>query len=80
MVKCSSANVAGLGRRAGGLLQSLVLLAFLGPACSQPVEITSVNPSAGSLAGGTRMHIRGSGFSNNMGGLHPSVCPLRLCL
>lgn len=58
------------------MILNVVLLAFLAPACSQPVEITSVGPSAGSLAGGTRMHIRGSGFSNNMGGLHihPSLC------
>ncbi len=56
------------------LLQNVVLLAFLAPACTQPVEITSVGPSEGSLAGGTRIHIRGSGFSNNMGGLRPSLC------
>jgi hypothetical protein len=33
------------------------------------VIITAVNPSRGSLAGGTRMVIRGSGFSTNTGGI-----------
>ena len=32
------------------------------------VTITSVTPSRGSLAGGTRLMIKGSGFSNNVGG------------
>jgi hypothetical protein len=33
------------------------------------VIITAVNPSRGSMAGGTRMVIRGSGFSSNTGGI-----------
>lgn len=33
-----------------------------------PVHITHVRPSGGSLAGGTRVIIRGSGFSTNTGG------------
>ncbi len=33
------------------------------------VIITAVNPSRGSMAGGTRMVIRGSGFSTNTGGI-----------
>jgi hypothetical protein len=33
------------------------------------VIITAVNPSKGSMAGGTRMVIRGSGFSTNSGGI-----------
>ena len=32
------------------------------------VTITSVTPSRGSLADGTRLMIKGSGFSNNVGG------------
>jgi hypothetical protein len=48
----------------------LVLFVNLAGALAQPaVVISSVNPSRGSLVGGTRMHIRGTGFSNNMGGL-----------
>eukprot|EP00961_Rhodomonas_salina_P258222 3490189-Rhodomonas_salina.2 len=31
------------------------------------VKIVAVNPTRGSLAGGTRIHIRGSGFSTNTG-------------
>jgi len=53
------------------VLARVVLLLAVVPqsARPQPVEISSVNPSVGSLAGGTRMHIRGTGFSNNMGGI-----------
>ena len=48
----------------------LLLLMILADASAQPaVVISSVNPSQGSLVGGTRMHIKGTGFSNNMGGL-----------
>ena len=55
-------------RRRGRALAALVLAAACASAGSQPVSITSVSPSRGSLAGGTRMVIRGEGFSTNTGG------------
>ncbi len=44
-----------------------VLIAVLWLGCTNgQVVITSVEPSRGSLAGGTRMHIKGRGFSENL--------------
>lgn len=51
-----------------GVLLPLVLGLQLQLAMPSPVTITAVTPSRGSLAGGTRLMIRGSGFSNNVGG------------
>jgi len=75
-------DATGMSRRAvARILYVLLLMSLLDRTCSQPVTITSVGPSRGSLAGGTRMHIRGSGFSNNMGGLRPILClPPSVCV
>lgn len=44
-----------------------------------PIHITAVRPSGGSLAGGTRIHIQGTGFSTSTGGgnivqIGPYIC------
>ncbi len=54
------------------LTSSLVLISLCFHTRQHPnamVIITAVNPSRGSMAGGTRMIIRGSGFSTNSGGI-----------
>jgi hypothetical protein len=45
----------------------LVVLLCMLPA-HRTVTITEVHPTRGSTAGGTRLHIRGTGFSTNTGG------------
>ena len=65
----------GVGGVGAGIRVATMLFLLLVCGDSQPVHISSVNPSIGSLAGGTRMHIQGSGFSNNMGGLAPTPLP-----
>ena len=47
---------------------TILFLCSLNVMSQAVVIITAVNPSRGSLAGGTRMVIRGSGFSSNTGG------------
>jgi hypothetical protein len=60
-------------RCGGRALAALVLAAACSSAGSQRVSITSVSPSRGSLAGGTRMVIKGQGFSTNTGGEEPNA-------
>ncbi len=58
-----SAVMAGGSR----VLAATLVLAMWPAACSQP-SVVSITPSRGSLAGGTRMLIKGQGFSTNTGG------------
>jgi hypothetical protein len=65
-LKMARSNLWGGGRQLSAAL--FLFLSFFGFAQSDlnPVAISRVDPSRGSLAGGTRMHIKGRGFSQNL--------------
>jgi hypothetical protein len=58
----------GMLQHRAAVLLGAVLIAVAAALAQGSVTITSVHPNTGSIAGGTRLHIQGWGFSTNTGG------------
>ena len=58
----------GVLRQKAAILLGTLLVAVTAALAEGSVTITSVQPNTGSIAGGTRLHIQGWGFSRNTGG------------